>query len=77
MRHTNKAKPQETQHCINNEENTVNEERKGERNVLDLKVSWVMRDLVKDWIKLLGKRQRIKPLKRVYVYIQNMDLWNC
>lgn len=80
MRDTNKAKPQETQHltvcvCINYEERsrrgkdrTVNEEREGERNVQDIKVRWVMRDFVsrKDWIKLLGKGQRIKPLRRMF-----------
>lgn len=76
MRDANKAKPQETQHltvcvCINYEERsrrgkdrTVNEEREGERSVQDVKVRWVMRDFVKDWIK----GQRIKLLRHMSMF---------
>lgn len=80
MRDTNKAKPQETQHltvcvCINYEERsrrgkdrTVNEEREGERSVQDVKVRWVMRDFVKDWIHLLGEGQKIKLLRHMSMF---------
>lgn len=43
----------------------------------DVKVRWVMRDFVKDWIKRTkDKTAETYVYVWVYIYIYNMDLWN-